>query len=89
MGEKGCTVADTINLLVGKDAVLVKVGEGTGLVDERRRETIGVRLVVDELSVDKVVNLTVAMSKELRWMLLIKLAYIPLVKRQLLFPLRI
>ena len=45
----------------------MKVCEGTGLIDECRGEAVGVCFVMDELSVQKVIDLRVAMNGELRW----------------------
>lgn len=51
------TVADAAHSGVGVDGVLAEVREAAGLLDEGGRETVRVRLVVDELRVDEVPDL--------------------------------
>jgi hypothetical protein len=50
-------VADAVDSLVREDTILVEVSKATSLVDEGRRETVSVGLVVDELSVDEIVDI--------------------------------
>ena len=59
----GRTVAYAVGRGVREDAVLVKVGETVGLLDERVREDLEEGGVVDVLDVDKVEDLaSVAVS---------------------------
>ena len=51
------TVTDSVHIGVGEDLVLAPVDQLSGLVDISRGETVGVGLVVGELSVDVVVDI--------------------------------
>jgi hypothetical protein len=55
--EARLTIPNVVCMLAREYAVLVKIGECPCLVDVRRWQTIGVRLIVDELRVHKVVDL--------------------------------
>ena len=50
------TVANSAHVGVGENHVLMEVDQLSGLVDEGRRETVGVGLVVDQLGIDVVVD---------------------------------
>ena len=50
------TVANSTHVGVGEHHVLMEVDQLSGLVDEGRRKTVGVGLVVDQLGIDVVVD---------------------------------
>jgi len=52
------TVTDTVNVIVTEDTILMEISKVASLFNESRRETVCVGSVVDELSVDKVIDLT-------------------------------
>ena len=51
------TVTDTAHGFVGVDRALAEIRKAASLLDHRRREAVRVRLVVDELGGDKVIDL--------------------------------
>ena len=55
--ESGRTVADTAHMLVRKHSILVEVCQSPSLFDVCGRKSMGIRLVVSELWVNKVINL--------------------------------
>ena len=48
------TISDATHLLITEDEVLTHVSEAARLLDESRRKTVSVRLVVDELAVHEI-----------------------------------
>ena len=56
--HKRRTVSDTLHVLVREDAILMEVRKATSLLDESRRQAMCVGLVVRELRVNEVVDLS-------------------------------
>lgn len=57
MNQNSLTVTNTTDILVREDGILVVVGKTTSLLNQGRRKTVSVGLVVGELSRDVIVEL--------------------------------